>query len=285
MTGRATCYRLSGGGNDFLALAEPAKPPSGAQIRAWCTRGLSLGADGVFVLTREDAAVRMDYFNADGIAAELCLNGARCAARLVLELGWMESPFAIATGAGEILAADAGRGAIRLDLSPPVETPEARRVTVGDSEYAGWFLTVGVPQFVVAWPTSLATAPVGELGPALRGHPAFGESGTNVMFVRFLAPDRLEIRSFERGVEAETLACGTGVLAASAVAVAEAALEPPIRALTGGGCELEVDGTVEDGRWIAWSLTGDARLLARLEVDPDAERLPQPPTWSPTPTE
>jgi diaminopimelate epimerase len=80
-------WRLSGAGNDFLALIEPPDEPSPAEIAAWCRRGSSLGADGVFVIWREPAGhVRMDHYNADGGVAELCVNGTRCAARLAFDL-------------------------------------------------------------------------------------------------------------------------------------------------------------------------------------------------------
>ncbi|HEV7786777.1 MAG TPA: diaminopimelate epimerase, partial [Thermoanaerobaculia bacterium] len=87
-------YKLSGSGNDFLALAEPWETPSAERIRAWCRRGVSIGADGLFVLRRAGggetggAGATMDYFNADGLAADLCLNGTRCAAQLAFHLGW-----------------------------------------------------------------------------------------------------------------------------------------------------------------------------------------------------
>ncbi len=123
---------------------------------------------------------------------------------------------------------------------------------------------MGVPVFVLPWQGSLRDAPVAALGARLRSHAAFGDEGANVMFVRWLPPARLEIRSYERGVEAETLACGTGVLAASAAAVAEG-LSLPLRVLTGGGCEFVVEGALDaHGRIAKWSLTGDARLVARL---------------------
>ena len=73
-------FRLSGSGNDFLALVEPRREPTAGEIRAWCRRGLSLGADGLFVLRRSGGGARMDHFNADGGRADLCINGTRCAA-------------------------------------------------------------------------------------------------------------------------------------------------------------------------------------------------------------
>ena len=280
MISRSLCYRLSGGGNDFLALVEPVSPPGLEQVRAWCTRGLSLGADGLFTLERTTDGVRMDYYNADGKAADLCLNGTRCAVRLARHLGWHDGETTVLTGAGPVAGSIVG-DAVRLDLEPPTLRPQARELDVDGASYRGWFLTVGVPQFVLDWPDSLAAAPVVELGRALRHHPDFGPAGANVMFVRFLPPSRFEIRGYERGVEGETLACGTGVLAAAAVAVDQQLLDLPFAALTAGGFEFLVAGSVDgEGRLTQWSLTGDARLLAVVEPSAEAERLPQPPLWT-----
>lgn len=281
MTSPRICYRLSGGGNDFLALVEPLAAPDGQRIRAWCRRGVSLGADGLFTLRRSADGVCMDYFNADGRAADLCLNGARCAVRLAHHLGWSSGRLAVDTGAGRIWGEAAGDHSVRLELEPSAEPPRRRGIEVEGVAWDGWFVTVGVPHFVVEWPRSLGAAPVVEIGARLRCHPAFGAAGTNVMFVRFLPPGRLEIRSYERGVEAETLACGTGVLAAAAVALGTGSLTAPLRALTAGGFELVVDGVLDGERRVAsWSLTGDARLLARLELEPGADDVPAPAVWA-----
>ena len=118
------------------------------------------------------------------------------------------------------------------------------------------------------------------LGPALRHHPDLGPAGANVMFVRFLPPSRVELRSYERGVEGETLACGTGMLATAAVAAQRRLLEFPLTALTGGGCEFEVGLEGSSDSVTGWKLTGDARLLARVEPMDEAQHLPQPPTWT-----
>lgn len=273
-------YRLSGGGNDFLALVEPDASPDEATVRAWCTRGLSLGADGLFVLSREADAVRMDYRNADGRPADLCLNGTRCAVRLAAELGWAEEETAVLTGAGPVHGRLVGPDRVALELPPPAEPPRPLTLTLPEGTFAGWSVAVGVPHWVVEWPASLAEAPVAVLGPALRRHPDHGEAGANVDFVRFLAPGRLEIRSFERGVEAETLACGTGVLAAAAVALTRGALELPVQALTAGGFTLEVDGAAEAGRVRRWTLGGDARIVARGEILPGAHAVPDRARWS-----
>lgn len=274
-------YRVSGGGNDFLALIEPERDPAAGEIAAWCRRGLSLGADGLFTLRRAAAgAVRMDYWNADGRPADLCINGTRCAARLAFVLGWAQREVSVLTGAGPVraLAASApGESAVGL-VTSPAPAPEPRAVAVDGVAYAGFVVRVGVPHFVVFWPESLARAPVAGLGARLRRHPEFAPQGTNVDFVRVAAPQELEVRSFERGVEAETLACGTGVLAAAAAALHLGEVRLPLTALTAGGFRLRVEADPGGG----WRLHGDARLLARGEILPEAATLPPPPRWSDT---
>jgi len=133
---------------------------------------------------------------------------------------------------------------------------------------------------VLPWGEGLATAPVRALGAELRHHPVFGAAGTNVNFVRFPEPQRMEIRTYERGVEDETLSCGTGVLASAAVGLATAGVRLPLRVATQGGFELEVDGEPASG---SWSLAGDARVVAAGELYPGALASPAPPAWLRTP--
>lgn len=291
-------YKLSGAGNDFIALVEPLtrmdRPPGADEIRAWCRRGVSLGADGLFLLHRAGpGSARMTYFNADGGEAALCLNGTRCAARLAFELGWAEGDetLIVETGAGPFAARrldPAGETGIALEVPVPDRPPELREVEVEGRRFRGWWSLLGVPHFVLEWPDGLADAPVATLGPALRRHPDLGEGGANVDFVRFMPPtgperparlSRIDVRSFERGVEAETLACGTGVLAAVAAGLAEGRLALPVEALTRGGFVLSVDGEAAGGLPRRWSLAGDARIVARGDLSPEAAALPAPPPW------
>ncbi len=269
-------FRLSGGGNDFLALVGPRREPTPAEIRAWCARGLSLGADGLFVLRRDAAGARMDHYNADGRTAALCINGTRCAALLAFELGWAGDEMVVETGAGPVPARRGARNEIELTLPAPASAPEESTLTVDGAGIHGWRIGVGVPHFVVLWPQPLGAAPVAELGPPLRRHRDLGKAGANVDFVRYPATDRLEIRTFERGVEAETLACGTGVLAATVVGLATGRLETPVRALTAGGFVLTV-GAAEPGRL---TLAGDARVLASGRLRAAAGELAEPPVWT-----
>lgn len=265
-------YKVSGSGNDFLALAEPASDPPPERIRAWCRRGISVGADGLFILRRAqgadagDAGVAMDYFNADGFPAALCLNGTRCAAQLAFHLGWFEGELRIGTGAGRFTARFLDEARVSLEVPVP-ESPREVAPEVDGIARAGMFVWVGVPHLVLVWPESLETAPVSTLGAALRRHPEFPE-GANVNFVRFAAPDQMEIRTYERGVEDETLSCGTGILAGAAVGLALAKAKLPLRVATRGGFELEVAAGPQNDRWF---LTGDARIVAQGELLPGAE--------------
>lgn len=279
----SAAYKVSGAGNDFLALIEPERDPSAAEVVAWCARGFAFGADGVFALRRSaGGAVRMDHWNSDGGRVEQCLNGTRCAARLAFELGWAEREVTIETGAGRVVGRRAGRpGSASIEVAPPQEGPRPMALAVGSRKLAGSYARVGVPHFVIVAERSLARAPVASLGRAIRHHPDFGPAGTNVDWVRFTDRHRMEIRSFERGVEGETLACGTGVLAAVAAGVALGRAELPVIALVLGGFELEVGGETEAGRVTRFTLTGDARIVARLELAPDAWfPAPTPASWS-----
>ena len=269
-------YKLSGSGNDFLALAEPWENPSAERIRAWCRRGVSIGADGLFVLRRAEAGATMDYFNADGLPADLCLNGTRCAAQLAFHLGWAESRVRLRTGAGDVAARRLDDSRTAVGFPAPPEPPQPLSVDIGGLAHTGWRIVVGVPHFVLLWPEGLETAPVRELGARIRRHTAFGEPGTNVNFVRFPAVDRMEIRTFERGVEDETLSCGTGCLAGAAVGLTLGKARLPLTVETQGGFELMVEGDPEAGSWF---LSGDARVVAEGEILAGAAVQPEPPAW------
>ena len=265
-------FKVSGSGNDFLALAEPASTPPPELIRAWCRRGISLGADGLFVLRRPEGVqgaeseVAMEYFNSDGHPAALCLNGTRCAAQLAFHLGWATDTLQIGTGAGRFTARFLDETRISVEVPAP-EKPLPMAPEVGGITRAGMFVRVGVPHFVLVWPESLETVPVVTLGAALRRHPDFGVEGANVNFVRFPEEDRMEIRTYERGVEDETLSCGTGVLAGAAAGLALRQVRWPLRVMTRSGFELGVETDPGGQRWF---LTGDARIVAQGALLPGA---------------
>jgi diaminopimelate epimerase len=268
-------YKLSGGGNDFIALVEPAAAPAGDDIRAWCRRGVSLGADGVFALRRLDAGsaagavVEMRFWNCDGGAAALCLNGTRCAARLAFHLAWHHGRVTVRTGAGDLDARDLGGDAVAV-AAPGPGPARAVVLTTGDGTFEGWLVEVGVPHLVCFCEGPVEQVPLERWAPALRHHRDLGPQGANVDFARLHGRGELSIRSFERGIEGETLACGTGVLATAAAALAAGRAVLPLRAATRGGFTLEVIGRAIGPRVDHWELAGDARLVAAGSLLPGA---------------
>lgn len=200
--------KMQGLGNDFVVLAGP-REVSPEEVVALCDRRRGVGADGVLVVTPGEP-VRMDYWNADGSAAEMCGNGLRCAARFALDRGWAAgASFVIRTELGD-RRVEVGEGLVTVELGP-VHAGDRAEVDGVELHLA----SVGNPH-AVAFVSDPLTAPVTELGPALQSHPRFPD-GVNVEFVTVAEPDRLKLRVWERGV-GETLACGTGAAAAVAVA-------------------------------------------------------------------
>lgn len=211
--------KMVGTGNDFIVV-ESRRAPKGvawpSAARAWCDRHNGIGADGILLLEPAPKAdARMRVFNADGSEAEMCGNGARCVA-LYLSNGHGRGPVRLATGAGVIEAAVQG-GRVAMRMTEPTDITLGVRVAAGGKTVRGVSINTGVPHFVVAVP-SVAAVDVAGLGRALRRHRAFAPKGTNVNFVQAdrSRANRLLVRTYERGVEAETLACGTGMVASAA---------------------------------------------------------------------
>lgn len=268
-------YRLSGAGNDFLALVEPDRAPSPDRIRRWCRRGLGIGADGLLVLTRRpgEGELALTYYNRDGGEAALCVNGTRCAARLADHLGWSRGSCRILTRAGLVPARAVAPTIYATELPPPAGPPRPVRLEVGGESWTGDLVDVGVPHLVCRLDHDPGADFEASARP-LRHHVMLGEAGANVDFAIPSGDGTCDLRSFERGVEGETLACGTGVLAAAAVAIARGWSRLPFVARTRGGYELRVEGRIREDRVETWELVGDARLLAVGAIQPEADLEP-----------
>jgi diaminopimelate epimerase len=200
----------------------------------------------------------MRYFNADGRPAEYCGNGARCLAALALDLGLGRSGevrFRTAVGPQRARREPGGRG-MRLSFGRVERGGDALRVEAAGREFSGRLLRPGVPHFVTAV-ERVEWVPVAEWGASLRHHPRFGAEGANVDFVARLGPSRLALRTYERGVEAETLACGSGAIASALWSAGEGE-RSPVRVVTAGGDELEVEFRAEGDGFDEVSLTGPA---------------------------
>jgi diaminopimelate epimerase len=262
--------KMSGAGNDFLVfgVAVGAGPHLAAAIRSLCRRGTGVGADGVLFLsasgTGSDAVVVADYRNADGGAARFCANGTRCAARYaVLRMG-CPPRLTVRTGWGDVVATVRPDGLVSLGLPEPVG--QGRQVATPDAgrgfETTGIALWVGVPHLVIFAddPVALDRLDLASVAPALRHHPDLPD-GANVHFVAPGPKAGLVIRSWERGVEGETLACGSGVVAAAVVAAERRGVVPPVTLRTRSGRDLVVDFRLVGDAATEVTLCGDARVV------------------------
>ncbi|MEO6462352.1 MAG: diaminopimelate epimerase [Candidatus Eisenbacteria bacterium] len=241
---------MHGAGNDFVVvdrrdlprLAAAVEDEISAFVRAVCDRRHGVGGDGVLFLDAADAAgldFRMRYFNRDGGRAELCGNGGRCLAA-----------FAAARGLGRdghlAFASDAGRHEARVDgdrvelVLGDVAAPQLDRVlaTPAGDVRAG-LVTVGVPHVVIEV-GDVDAVDLASFAPPLRAHADLGPAGANVDVAMVTGPDRVRLRTFERGVEGETLACGTGAAATAIVLVAAGRVRAPVTLAVASGDELGV---------------------------------------------
>ncbi|MFZ4116495.1 MAG: diaminopimelate epimerase [Chthoniobacterales bacterium] len=232
---------MNGAGNDFIMLdnREGHLTLNHTHIAHLCDRHRGIGADGLLILEKPSsthAAARMCYYNADGHEAEMCGNGARCFTRYVAGL-WKQTTGSITfeTAAG-ILEGELLEDQVQISMSDPHTI--ALHEVVGDYKEVH-SINTGVPH-VVLFVDDLEHAPVIEMGRALRHHVSFAPAGTNVNFVQIIAPNHLAIRTFERGVEDETLACGTGVVASALIHHLLSKVASPVSVTVRGRETLEV---------------------------------------------
>jgi len=265
--------KMAGGGNDFLmfeadgrALTEEDR----ARLALVCRRGLSVGADGALFLSRgEKGRVRVDYFNADGGPATFCANGTRCAARFAVRHGLATGNTAmLETGWGQIEARIEAES-VTLSL-PAVPAPQDPIPISGRGlPPTAIPMKVGVPHLVVFVRGDLGKFAIDRFGPPLRRHPALPE-GANVNFVRAAGENRIEVRSWERGVEGETLSCGSGVVAAAIAAGRQGMAVSPVTCGTKSGVDLIVEFREEGDVVAGVRLTGDAREIYGGELMEEA---------------
>lgn len=239
-------YKMSGSGNDFILvdnranLIEAAVAPELA--RNLCRRKVSVGADGLILIENDDEVdFSWNFFNADGSKAEMCGNGGRCVARLANMLGICGSSLSFRTLAGIIRAEVSGRR-VKLQMTEPRDLRLDLELEVNGQRFNTHFVNTGVPHtvFILDGPEILAQQEVVGQGRKVRYHSQFAPAGTNVNFVAVLGEQELAIRTYERGVEDETLACGTGATAVALVGAAKGMVKPPVDVQTKSGETLTI---------------------------------------------
>jgi len=264
--------KMVGAGNDFIVIDPHPRLDYVKFTQAICSRHTGVGADGVLVLEKSKTSdYRMRIINADGSEAEMCGNGARCmAVHIASHLKPKKSLFGMETLAGEILAETEGEVA-RVRLSNPKDYMPQLNITVANQKLQVHHIDTGVPHTIV-FVDGLQEVDVNSLGRLIRNHPRFAPRGTNVNFVERAREGMVAVRTYERGVEAETLACGTGAVASALIAYLYA--NPKVKkqkgalmkVLTASKEILEITFDLDEGYKIdnVW-LKGSARVIAKGE--------------------
>ncbi|MHB8067951.1 MAG: diaminopimelate epimerase [Desulfobaccales bacterium] len=268
-TKRIPFYKMHGGGNDFVlvdhrrALIPAAEQPRFA--RRVCARQVGVGADGLILIEGSDKAdFRWRFYNADGSEAEMCGNGGRCAARLAVLLGIARPELSFETLAG-IMHAEVKDREVRLELTGIEDSRLYQEIPINGKTLTGHFLKVGVPHVVVPV-KDLEQVPVTFWGKIVRFHPLFQPAGTNVNFIRVQGSRALEVRTYERGVEDETLACGTGAVASALIAARLGHVQSPVAVNTRGGETLTVHFQLQGETFKEVFLEGEALVVCQGEL-------------------
>lgn len=266
-------WKMSGSGNDFIVVDNRnglvAEAEMGGLVERICRRRESVGADGViFVGPSETNDFKWRFYNADGGEAEMCGNGARCVARFAHLNGIAREEMTFDTLAGPVSAQVRGR-VVKVRMPEPFGLKSGMELSSPTGLLVADFINTGVPHAVVQV-DDLDGFPVFETGRWIRSHELFAPQGTNANFIRIVDSESLRIRTYERGVEDETLACGTGAMAAALVSSQRGLVSSPTRVLTRGGEELVIHYKGESGRFEELWLEGSTSIIYRARLGEEA---------------
>ncbi|MCK5086128.1 MAG: diaminopimelate epimerase [Melioribacteraceae bacterium] len=266
--------KLTGAGNDFILIDKNNDENlklTPEIIKELCDRRFGIGADGILTIAdAENYDFQMEYFNSDGTAGMLCGNGARCAIKYANKSGMITSEktnFVCNDEkfSGEILGGDL----VKFNLNPPTDLRQNIEIDVQGKKIIASFVNTGAHHVVIELGdqnsndqifNELNKFPVHEFGKEIRYSSDFAPLGTNVNFIN-TEKDKIVIRTYERGVEQETLACGTGSVAAAIISKINKDIKLPVDVLTKGGDSLTVDFFIEEGAISNVSLTGPAKIV------------------------
>ncbi len=262
--------KMHGAGNDFVLIddrAEQFPVHDHLRLAAFAAARTGIGCEGVILVQPSKIAdFRMVFFNPDGTEADLCGNGARCVAAFAREIGAAKGcAMTFETRAGLVDAEVLDAGKVKVWMPEPHD----RRYGLDVEGMKGDFIVAGVPHFVVPC-ESVAAVDVEKLGRRLRRAAAFEPNGTNVDFAQFIPPNKILLRTYERGVEAESGACGTGAVATAVVAVETKGLSLPLHVHTSQGFNLTIDGDWRCAKCTGFTLTGPVKKVFEGDLDLDS---------------
>lgn len=264
MNERLSFYKMSGSGNDFIIIDNRfGLIGEGAELaRRLCPRKVSVGADGLILIEPSHLSgtdFKWRFYNADGSEAEMCGNGGRCAARFAYVHKIAGPQMVFETLAG-LIRAEVTDHRVKLEMGPPRALRTDIKLLTNQGEYVVHFINTGVPH-AVHFVSELDKINVTDLGRSIRFHTEFQPAGTNVNFVQVLDRQDIAIRTYERGVEDETLACGTGSVAAALMAFLKHGVVSPVRVQTRGGEILDVYFKAEPWGINEVFLEGEAKII------------------------
>lgn len=265
--------KMSGSGNDFIVIDNRQQIVKDIEpalfARRICCRRLSAGADGLILVESSDRVdFKWNFFNSDGSVAEMCGNGARCVARFANLNGIAQTGMEFETIAGTIQAEVLG-DRVKIKMTDPHDPIADARLEADGQEIAYSSINTGVPHVILAV-VDIEEVDVVGVGREIRRHPHFSPAGTNVNFMSPLSEGVWAVRTYERGVEDETLACGTGNVAAALALAMRKELASPITLKTRSGSLLKVYFSVDGNRFHDVYLEGDARIIYEGQLMPDA---------------
>lgn len=263
--------KMNGAGNDFVLIdnRERKITLTRDQVVRLCHRQRGVGADGLFLLVPNPSGKAQwswEFYNSDGSTADMCGNGARCFARFIEKKAGANGQTTFETGAGVISAVFHGER-VTVSLTEPHDLQLSQKVITKEGPLTIHSLNTGVPHAIIFVPDA-DRAMVQQLGQEIRYHPQFAPKGTNVNFVQVLGKNSIRVRTYERGVEGETLACGTGVTASALVASRVHGFSSPIKVQVQGGDILEVSFKEQGGSFSEVRLNGPAEFVfeGRIEI-------------------
>jgi diaminopimelate epimerase len=262
-------FKMTGCGNDFIIIDNRKKVLDagglGNLVQKVCARKVSAGADGLVLIEPSPRVnFKWRFFNSDGSVAEMCGNAARCAARFAVLKGIAPPKLAFETLAGIIEAEVYGKR-VKVQMVQPSALKLHIDLSIDGETHRMHFVNTGVPHAVKLVEDAASTA-VKDLGRKIRFHGRFQPAGTNANFVQPLDRGRLKVRTYERGVEDETLACGTGAVASALIAARIGLVDSPVEVQTSGGEILKIYFQTEGEGFGRVFLEGDTRVVYEGEL-------------------